>query len=113
LFRSTKPNLEIMGVAISMCVSVILVTLLHLHALRKTIQFNIPIKELFKMISLLVITASISFGFYQIYQVTSQGLIIFLLTICMLLVIYLIILLLMRFITKDELQQLPFIQKWF
>src|SRR5699024_3001746 len=96
-FLATMPNLAIVDVAISMCVSVILVTFLHLHALRQIIRFKIPFKELIKMIGLLIVTYGVSSCFYHFYQVTSQGIILFLITLSLLALVYLVIVLLMRF----------------
>lgn len=108
---ASNQKFGIMGVAIAMCVGVVLVTLLHLFTLKKAIQFYIPIYDLFKMIALLGITWFIG---RFIYNHASSIDIRVLIIHCLLLgVIYIFLLLVLRFITKDELSQLPFINRWF
>src|SRR5699024_11467180 len=54
---ASNPTFGIMGVAISMSFGVVLVTLLHLASLRRLIRFWIPMKDLYKMITLIVLTS--------------------------------------------------------
>lgn len=100
----------IMGVAIAMCVGVVLVTLLHLFTLKKEIQFFIPFSDLLKMVALLAMTWLIGqFIYNRAFSIDIKLLMIH----CLLLgVIYLFLLFALRFITRDELRQIPFINRW-
>ncbi|HEY4601192.1 MAG TPA: stage V sporulation protein B [Cerasibacillus sp.] len=108
---ASNQQFGIMGVAIAMCVGVVLVTLLHLFTLKKAIQFHIPFYDLIKMIALLGITWLIGRFIYNQAISIDIGLLI---THCLILgVIYVLLLFVLRFITRDELTQLPFINRWF
>lgn len=102
----------IYGVAIAMCVGVVLITLLHLFTLRKAIQFYIPFIDICKMILLLVLTWWTGSMLKNIYLKTDPNIFIFVLILLILSIIYIAYLFLLRFISKDELKQIPFINKW-
>lgn len=109
---ASNPTFGMMGVSISMCVGVVLVTLLHLGTLKKTINFSIPFKDIVKMTLLISVTGFIGYFLKQFFLNTGEHFIIFILTIFILVVFYVICLFLLRFITRDELKQLPIIHKW-
>ncbi|RDW19292.1 stage V sporulation protein B [Oceanobacillus arenosus] len=111
-FLASNASFGIMGVAIAMIVGVVLVTLLHLATLKKAIQYAIPLKDICKMIFLLVSTWGIGVFLRDYYHTLQANIFIFLLILLALIVIYIIILLLLKFITKDELKQIPFLQKF-
>ncbi|GAB3802101.1 stage V sporulation protein B [Virgibacillus kimchii] len=111
-FLASSPHFGIMGVAIAMSAGVVLVTLLHLAALYKAIHFRIPIKDISKMILLLLLTWQAGSLVKYVYDLQEPNLILFLLSLVMLTLIYVVFLFLLRFITKDELRQIPIIQKW-
>lgn len=109
---ASNPNFGIMGVAISMSVSVVLVTLLHLATLKKYIQFYIPFKDIFKMSLLIFMTTAIGYFLKSNFEQLSTNIFHFIFILILLTVAYLILLFLLRLITKEELQQIPFLQKW-
>lgn len=111
LLASNK-SIGITGVAIAMCVGVVLVTLLHLFTLRKVIQFYIPLVDICKMILLLLLTWWTGNLLRSIYLQIEPNIFIFSLILLILGVIYAIFLFLLKFISKDELEQIPFINKW-
>lgn len=108
----SSPLFGIKGVAIAMCVGVVLITLLHLFTLRKTIQFYIPLKDIFKMIALLTLTWWAGSLLKNIYLSMGPNIFTLLLVISILVFIYIIFLFSLKFITKDELDQIPFLNKW-
>ncbi|GGB28454.1 stage V sporulation protein B [Lentibacillus populi] len=112
ILLASNPNFGIMGVALAMVVSVVLVTLLHLASLRKAIRFTIPLKDLVKMILLLVITWVIGDFFKNIYGLMESNIFGLLSIFIILTCIYIVLLFVLRFITKEELKQIPFLQKW-
>src|SRR5699024_113403 len=109
---ASNASFGIMGVALAMCVGVVLVTLLHLAALQKTIRFTIPLKDLTKMTILLLSTWGIGVFLKNIYATMNPNIFLLLLVLTVLTGIYIFLLVLLKFITKDELKQIPLIQKW-
>ncbi|WP_269412098.1 stage V sporulation protein B [Lentibacillus daqui] len=112
ILLASNPNFGIMGVAIAMSASVVLVTLLHLVSLNKAIRYAIPFKDVIKMIVLLVTTWFIGEFFKAIYQHMDPNILIFFLMLFVIGCLYIVLLFVLRFITREELKQLPIIQKW-
>jgi len=109
---ASNPDFGINGVAIAMSVGVILVTLLHLASLYKEIGFMIAGRDLLKM-GLLVFLTWLAGRFLQdLFTGVESNLFIFLLVLVMLLLIYIVLLFILRFLTKEELRQIPILQKW-
>lgn len=111
LLASNK-DFGITGVAIAMSTGVILVTLLHLASLNKTIRFFIPIKDLMKMTVLIGLTSGAGFLLKSFLFTDVNNLFALLLTIILLVIMYIILLFALQFITKEELKQIPFFNKY-
>ncbi|UJL44944.1 stage V sporulation protein B [Virgibacillus sp. NKC19-16] len=111
VFLASNPNFGIMGVAIAMSVGVVLVTLLHLAALQKAIGFSIPFKDISKMIALILLTWGAGTLLKNIYEQLEPHIVIFLFLLIILTCIYIVFLFILKFITKEELKQIPVIQK--
>lgn len=111
-FLASNPEFGIMGVAISMSVGVVLITLLHLATLRKAIQFYIPFKDICKMVLLILLTFIAGTILKETYTLMEPNLIIFLILLVLLTTIYIGFLFILHFITREELKQIPFLQKW-
>lgn len=112
-FLASNPYFGMMGVAIAICASVVLITLLHLYALSKAIRFFIPLKDISKMIGLLAFTYIGGFLLKHLFMPWMNQLAMFLCMLLILSVFYLILIFIFRFITKDELRQLPFLNRIF
>jgi len=110
---TSNEKFGIMGVAIAMSASVVLVTLLHLATLYKTIGFFFSIKDLTKMSLLLIITYFSGLIIKNIYETLNDKLFVFLGLLLILTLIYIILLLMLRLITKKELQQIPILKNFF
>lgn len=113
LVLASNPNFGIMGVAIAMCVGVVLITLLHLITLQKAINYYIPFKDLSKMILLMVLTWVVGDFMKNIYESLNSNIITFMTVLIILVLVYILFLFILRFLTKEELKQIPFLQKWF
>ncbi|WP_163970106.1 stage V sporulation protein B [Oceanobacillus halotolerans] len=112
-FLASNPDFGIMGVAIAMSVGVVLVTLMHLASLKKAIHFYIPFKDLSKMALLLLMTGVVGHLLKGIYDgIGQQNIIAFICLLILLTFIYLLFLLILRFVTKEELKQIPLIQRF-
>lgn len=112
-FLASSPKFGIQGVALAMVIGVVLVTLLHLAALHKAIQFSIPVLDIAKMIGLLLITWWMGHILKGIYLTMGPNFFILLGIFVILTLIYITLLFTLRFITKEELRQIPFFAKWF
>ncbi|SFA69202.1 stage V sporulation protein B [Lentibacillus halodurans] len=110
---ASNPNFGINGVAIAMAVGVVLVTLLHLASLYKEIKFMIAGSDLFKMGLLVTLTWVCGRFLRDMFSGMESNLFMFILMLIVLLFIYIILLFMLRFITKEELRQIPVLQKWF
>src|SRR5699024_6127273 len=97
----SSPAFGIKGVAIAMCIGVVLITLLHLFTLRKMIQFYIPLIDICKMIVLLVLTWWTGSMLKSIYLNVGPNIFYFFLVLIVLVIIYIGFLFLLKFITKD------------
>lgn len=111
-FLASNKTIGITGVAIAMCVGVVLITLLHLFTLRNAIQFYIPFMDICKMILLLLLTWWTGSMLKNIYLQLNPNIILFGLILLCLSIIYIGFLFLLKFISKEELQQIPIINKW-
>lgn len=108
---ASRSEFGINGVAIAMITGVVLVTFLHLRSLFKIIHFAIPFKDIGKMISLSIITWILGLFLKNMYESVQPNIIIFACVLLLFLLIYIFILFLLHFITKDELKQIPLLQK--
>ena len=105
---ASRPEFGITGVVLAIIVGVVLVTFLHSAVLAKHIQFRLPLMDILKMISLLVLTYVAGIVLHGAIPQSEKSLIP-LLTVCLLLLlVYIVLLFLFRFITKEEIRQLPF-----
>src|SRR5699024_11917804 len=78
ILLTSNPTFGIMGTAIAMSFSVVLVTILHLASLKKMIQFMIPLKDIVKMIFLVGLTWQIGLTLKNIFMNTGDHLMMFL-----------------------------------
>jgi len=111
VFLTSHPSFGMMGVAIAMSIHVVLITLLHLSTLYQTIQFKIPTKEIFKMGLLLFLSWQAGIFFKTYFLATEVSLFRFLLIICLLFLIYLWLLFFLKIINREELKQIPIVNK--
>lgn len=112
IFLASNPNFGIMGVAIAMSAGIVLVTFLHLASLKKAIKFHIPFIDISKMATLIMLTWITGIILRKILLSSSYTLITFLFLLILLTSIYIGLLFLLKFITREELKQIPFFQKW-
>ncbi|MFC2948460.1 stage V sporulation protein B [Virgibacillus sediminis] len=109
---ASNPEFGIKGVAIAMSVGVILVTFLHLATLRKAVQFSIPLLDISKMVTLILLTWSTGSLLKSMYTHDIPSIPLFILLLVALSGCYIVFLILLRFITREELKQIPLFQKW-
>ncbi|MFC0522487.1 stage V sporulation protein B [Pontibacillus salicampi] len=108
LALATQPDFGIMGVALAIVVGVILVTFLHLFTLMKAIEFRLPFIDICKMVSLIIMTWLGGEWLQDLFPHATNHVWSFLVLLVVFTIGYTALLFLFRFITKDELKQLPF-----
>ncbi|WP_117154570.1 stage V sporulation protein B [Paraliobacillus quinghaiensis] len=110
---TSNSQFGIMGAAIALSVGVVLGTSLHLATLNNVIKFSIPKSDILKMIALLGLTWFVANVFRQLFTGYDTVLSILILVILLTSVAYVFLLFLLKFITKEELVQLPFFNRFF
>lgn len=109
---ATNEQFGIMGVAVAMVVGVVLGTFLHFATLVKVISFRMPVKDLMKMAGLFGATWWIGHTLRERMPAFETSVPTFTFILFILTVIYIGLLFLFRFITREELQQLPFLKRF-
>lgn len=108
---ASHPHFGMMGVAIAIIVGILLTTCLHFITLYQAIHFTISLKDISKMFALMSLTWIVGTPIKHIYEFYSSFYA-FIFGIFILAVVYVILLFLLRFIKKEELQQIPYIKHW-
>lgn len=110
---ASHPKIGIFGVVITLNTTVVLITLLHLYILHREIGFMIAGKDLIKMLLLLLLTGTVTYIFKLSFNTYLSSPLASLCIFLALTVIYMGFLVLLRFITREELKQLPFFKQLF
>src|SRR5699024_12362242 len=95
---ASNASIGMMGVAIAICISVVLVTCLHLAVLYKSIHFTLSLGDLIKMIILLTLTTISGYGLKYLFNFHDNNLLAFILLLALLTFIYIGLLIILRFI---------------
>lgn len=111
---ASMPQLGMKGAIIAICANTILVTLLHTISLIRTIKMPFPWRDLFKTIIAMVIMAGIvQYVYIHLPLGTGQTMLRFLGGSTAGLIAYLILLVIMKLIDRDDLTRIPFVKRWF
>lgn len=108
---ASQPQFGIAGVAISIVTGVVLVTVLHFAVLWKEISLRIPWRDAGRMIALSILILTCGKYLYKLLPQASDSLIVLGLVMLLLGAVYVILLMALKFVTRDELAQLPFINR--
>ncbi|ABS23353.1 stage V sporulation protein B [Bacillus cytotoxicus] len=110
---ASRPEFQMMGVALAIAANIITVTFLHYATVLKKITFTIYLKDY--LYGGIAILAAGTFGFYlHNHVVFSQSLgIQTLWEITLTTLIYIVLLLIFKLIRKEELRRIPFLRKLF
>src|SRR5699024_8568510 len=108
---TSQSKFGIIGVAIAMSVSVVLITLLHLATLYTAIGFSLKISDLLKMGLLVVTTYVCGLFLKQIYVNSNEHFVTLLFIFLILSLIYICLLFIFKFISRQELKQLNLFNK--
>lgn len=110
---ASRPEFQMMGVALAIAANIITVTFLHYATVLKKITFTIYLKDY--LYGGIAILAAGTFGFYLHHHVVfSQSLgIQTLWEITLTTLIYIVLLLIFKLIRKEELRRIPFLRKLF
>ncbi|TLS39273.1 stage V sporulation protein B [Pseudalkalibacillus caeni] len=105
---ATRPELGIMGVALAIVTGIVLVTLLHFATLAKAIGFTIVIKDFTKGVTGILLGAFAAHYFYGKFIGVGNILPGTVLAISLSCLVYVIVLLLLNLIRRDDLRRIPF-----
>lgn len=110
-FLASNPQFGITGVALGICVGVVLITFLHYATLKKAIKFSMDLIDIVKIIVLIVFTTLVGNVFYNLY-LKMNHFVSFFLSLVGLIICYVLLLLSLKIITKKELIHIPIIKNW-
>lgn len=113
IILTSNSKFGIIGVAIAMSTSVVLVTLLHIITLYKAIGFVFSLKDIMKMVFLIGLTYIAGLTLKNIYDQLNDSIFTLLSLFTILTLVYIFFLFLLRFITKKELKQIPVLSNFF
>lgn len=109
---ASNASIGMMGVAIAISASVVLITLLHLAVLYKHIYFKLRAVDLVKMVILISATGTVGFLLKVMFKNHLDNLLTFICILLLLTSFYILLLILLKFITKEELKQIPYVKKF-
>ena len=110
---ASNEKFGIFGVVIALNTTIILITLLHLYVLHREINFILKRNDVIKMILLLLLTGAVTYIFKISFATYLSNVLVLIFIFICLTGIYVVFLLLLRFITREELRQIPFIKQFF
>lgn len=109
---ASKPDFGITGAALGIMTSTLLVTLLHFATVIKKIQFTIYVREYVKFIFGTVLTGLIVYWWKEHYLLHDSIFIKLVIGILLTIFIYLVLMLVTKFIKRSDLTYIPFIRKF-
>ncbi|SDY47503.1 stage V sporulation protein B [Evansella caseinilytica] len=109
---ASRPELGIMGAALAIAASFVLVTLLHFATLVKAISYTIHVREFVKVILSIIITGVIASWVYGQAPAALSLLPKTAASICLAGIVYLFFILCFGLIKKEELSRIPFVKNW-
>lgn len=109
---ASRPELGIMGAALAIVIGFMLVTLLHFATLVKAISFTLHIRELLKVIVCIFFSGWLAVLLYNNAFHNLTLLVKTLLSISIVGVVYVILLLPLGLIKKEEMRRVPFVGNW-
>ncbi|HLS23500.1 MAG TPA: stage V sporulation protein B [Pseudogracilibacillus sp.] len=110
---ASNEKFGIFGVVIALNTTIILITLLHLYVLHREINFILKRNDVIKMMLLLLLTGAVTYIFKISFATYLSNVFVLIFIFICLTGIYIVFLLLLRFITREELRQIPFIKQFF
>lgn len=111
---ASLPHLGMKGAILAICINTILVTVLHMISIMRAIRFSFPWKDSFKIAMAMVIMAGIVQYVYIHLPVHTDQILLRLISACSCgLLAYLLLLVMMKLIDRDDLTRIPFIKRWF
>ncbi|MGP4080531.1 stage V sporulation protein B [Pseudalkalibacillus sp. R45] len=106
---ASRPDLGIMGVALAIVINVVLVTMLHFATIVKAISYTIVVKDYLKGILAIAMTAVAVTGFHHIVELQLLPRTLF--SIGFTLLLYLLLVIGLKLIKKEDVQYIPFLKK--
>jgi len=111
---ASLPQLGMTGAIWAIGLNTILVTLLHAVSIMRSIKMSFPWKDLFKVITAMIIMAGIVQYVYIHLPVGIGHMALRFIAACSAgILAYLILLVMMKLIDRDDLTRIPLIKRWF
>lgn len=111
-FLASRPELGIMGAALAIVIGILLVTLLHFATLVKAIGFSIVVSDLLKGVGSIILAAYAGHLFYNLFITTPSDIPGAIMAITCTSIIYVILLLLLGLVNRNDLRRFPVIGKY-
>ncbi|MFT4412767.1 stage V sporulation protein B [Fredinandcohnia humi] len=106
---ATRPSLGIMGAALAIMIGMVLVTLLHFSTIVKVISYSFYVRDYVKSFVTMILSGLAGHYFYINFLIGSSLVVKTLVAILVTSVVYFILLLLFRLLTKEEIRRIPLI----
>lgn len=106
---ATRPSLGIMGAALGIVIGMVLVTLLHFSTIVKAISYSIYVKDYVKSFITMIIAAVVGHFFYENFMFEAHLAIKTIVAIGLTSLVYCVLLVMFKLITKDEIYKIPVI----
>ncbi|WP_349407998.1 stage V sporulation protein B [Pseudalkalibacillus sp. SCS-8] len=107
---ATRPDLGIMGVALAIVINIVLVTLLHFSTVVKAISYTIFVRDYIKGVLAIALTGLAVSWFTGI--VHNSLLVNTLLAIGFTILVYLVLIIILNLVKKEDVQYIPIIKKF-
>lgn len=112
-FLATQPRFGINGVALGILVGFVLVTILHFATVLKKISFSFYTRDYLKAFIVMALSGWLGFWFYQNTLLEQPILIRTLISICGMSILYIILMLFLGLLKKEEVRRIPLIGRFF
>jgi stage V sporulation protein B len=109
---ATRPEFGIMGAALGIVISIVVVTLLHFATVIKAISYTIVVRDFLSCLFSILITGAGAFYLYKFMMPQFhpiEGLLICVTATC---ILYLFTLIFFRLLGKEDLKHIPLIKRW-
>lgn len=109
---ASRPSLGITGAALAITAGIMLVTLLHLATVMKVISMSIYAKDYLYSFFAIILTGAVSHYACTLFFSKLPSVSSLLLSICLTSLIYLLLLMLFKLVSLEELRRVPLFGKW-
>lgn len=110
-YLAVNPSLGIYGAVIAIITNMIIVTLLHSYSIARTIRYHVPILDIIKIISAMIIMGAFGKFIYEHVAATASAATQIMIVVGSSGIMYLVLLALLGMIDINDIKRIPFISK--